>query len=180
MIVRSAGAPNSWIYTKTGDLGKYSGVQALMPDLNVGMNILAAGVHSGPQARVTADILANNFIPTFWAQAKDETESTYAGTYTDQDKNSTIGVATADDAPGLVVQQFILGGQDVLAAMEQLLKSKFTLRLYHMGLSIPSSNGTSTESWRAIFETPASLSFRVNKLYLLVLAQPIRVWRCRP
>lgn len=157
-IVQSPGSPNSWIYTKTGDLGAYSGVQALMPDLNIGMNILAAGTRSGDQARVAADILAEVFVPAFWAQAKNETETVYAGTYADPDKNSTIAVATADDTPGLVVQKFILGGQDVLAALEQLFKSKFTLRLYPMGLSTPGPNGTTTESWRAIFETPASLS----------------------
>ncbi|KAF3012874.1 hypothetical protein E8E14_011414 [Neopestalotiopsis sp. 37M] len=157
-IVQAPGSPSSWIYIKTGDLGAYSGVQALVPDLNIGMNILAAGARPGDQARVAADILAGAFVPAFWAQAKNETQIVYAGTYADPDQNSTIAVATADDAPGLVVQKFILGGQDVLVALEQLLKSKFTLRLYPMGLSASAPNGTTTESWRAIFETPASLS----------------------
>ncbi|KAI1861944.1 uncharacterized protein JN550_010575 [Neoarthrinium moseri] len=157
-IIRAPGSPNSWIYTKTGDLGAYSGVTALMPDLNIGMSILAAGSRSGGQVRMATDILAENFVPAFWAQAKDETSAVYAGTYTDKKTNSTITVAAADDAPGLIVNKFILGGQDVLQTLSALLKSKFNLRLYHMGLSAKGANGTTTDSWRAIFETPASVS----------------------
>ncbi|KAH6876353.1 putative beta-lactamase, partial [Thelonectria olida] len=157
-ITRAPGFPVSWVYAKSGDAGLYSAVTMLMPDLDVGMSILAAGALSTNQVLVASDLLAANFVPAFWAQAQEQTTMTYAGTYTDDNSNTTITVAVVGSTPGLVISEFTLGGQDVLQALSSQLQTNLTLRLYHMGLTAVGENGTTIDSWRAVFETPASLA----------------------
>ncbi|KAH6645115.1 beta-lactamase/transpeptidase-like protein [Truncatella angustata] len=156
-IIRAPGSPVSWMYTKSGNLGMYASLVGLLPDLGLGFTVLAAGEHPTTQVSTVASIVTANFVPAMWDQAKDETEATYEGTYTDETTNSTLAVAVASDNSGLIVEQFSLGGEDVIALLGSMLGSQLTIRLYPMGLSAAGSNGTTRVSWRAIF-TPSSKS----------------------
>ncbi|KAH8894336.1 beta-lactamase/transpeptidase-like protein [Thozetella sp. PMI_491] len=156
-IMRAPGTPISWIYAKSGDAGAYSAMTMLIPDLGVGMSVLAAGSTATSQVLVASDLLAGTFVPAFWAQGKAQATVTYAGTYTNASGNTTITVTAACGTPGLVVTEFTLGGQDVLQALSFLLQQDLTLRLYHVGLAAAGDSGTKIESWRAIFEAPGSL-----------------------
>ncbi|KAF4990106.1 hypothetical protein FDECE_14489 [Fusarium decemcellulare] len=158
-ILRAPGPPVSWIYAKSGDAGLYSSMVMLMPDLDVGISVLAAGMDATNQVLVASDVLANTFVPAFWAEAKQQTATVYAGTYTDHKSNTTITIAAAaDTTPGLVLSEFTVGGQDLLQELISLIGTNVTLRLYHMGLTAKGDNNTTIDSWRAIFETPSAVS----------------------
>jgi hypothetical protein len=155
-IIRAPGSPATWMYTKAGDLGLYSSIMILIPELDMGINVLAAGENASNQVRTAADILAANFVPAFWGAAAAETEAAYAGMYADASTNSSITVATdANDGsvPGLVASAWTLDGTDVIGMLAQALQATPSVRLYPMGLNAPGANGTTTTSWRAIFDT---------------------------
>jgi hypothetical protein len=156
-IIRAPGNPVSWAYTKGGGIGLYSSVLVLIPELDIGMTVLAAGNNLSYQTSNAAEIVVTNFLLAIWDQAVNETSTVYAGTYADDASNSTITVETTSDGEGLHVSQFIVGGQDMIAVVGQIISVLPTLRLYPMGLSTTGVNGT-TVSWRAIFDTPAPYS----------------------
>lgn len=155
-IMRAPGAPVSWMYTKSGDLGMYSALVFLVPGLGLGFNVLAAGENTWTQVHAVANIVSESIVPAMWAQARDEMMAAYEGTYSDASTNSTFTVAAMPGEPGLLVEHFTIGGQDVMSLLSSLLGSDLAIRLYPMGLSAAGNNGTTTVSWRAIFETASS------------------------
>ncbi|KAK9771000.1 putative Beta-lactamase/transpeptidase-like protein [Seiridium cardinale] len=154
-IMRAPGSPVSWMYTKSGDLGMYSALVGLMPDLGLGFSVLAGGASTTAQVATVASIVSAQFVPALWDQAKDETSEIYGGTYIDESTNSTFVVSVASDSPGLLVEEFTIGGEDVISLLGSMLGSSLTVRLYPMGLSQAGIDGSIAVSWRAIFETAA-------------------------
>jgi hypothetical protein len=105
------------IYTKTGDLGLYHGVLALVPDYDIVVSVLTGGpevtVESASRTIILSAVL-EALVPAFERAGRDETAATgYVGTFTDQRTNSTIILKT-DTGPGLVIGSFIARGFDVL------------------------------------------------------------------
>ena len=81
---QSAGSKyQTWIYTKTGDIGLYSSITSLIPEFNAGFNILAAGPAAHVLVTNLADLITEAFIPAYFETARVEASNTYTATFTD-------------------------------------------------------------------------------------------------
>ena len=151
-IVRAPINRTSWMYTKSGDIGLYSGEVALLSDYDVGFTVLAAGQSSTQNVQILSDMLAATFVPALEAAAKEEAENTYAGTYTDSGAKSTLTLVT-DGNPGLGITSWTDDGTDVVSGIGALLGAtsakRVSIRLYPTGLK--SKDGTKI-AWRAVYE----------------------------
>lgn len=167
-IIRAPGDRNSHLYTKSGGMGLYSAEFVLMPDYDVGFNVLAAGPASGTYINRLSDLISEIFYPALEAAAKAEADCTYAGTFRDPSGlNSSITVIT-DSRPGLGLQQWIFNGTDITSAFaSQLLPflpsppkgAKIVARLYPTGLQTAKDGQLTRTAFRAGFGT---LSFMVH------------------
>jgi len=81
------------LYTKSGNVGAYSAMLAVIPDLGVGFSILVATEVDG-RPYVIADWIAEIIIPAVEEVARKEADSKFAGTYTAKNLNSTITLST--------------------------------------------------------------------------------------
>lgn len=151
-IHRAPGSPYLMMMTKSGDLGAYAAYIVLIPELGIGFNILAAGAGSTNNVQIVADMLTETFVPAVRVAAKEQAETLYAGSYSNAAMGSNITLTSEEDQPGLAVQEWSLGGQDVLAILGQAYGTNTTARLYPTGLSTTSSNGTATSAWRAVYQ----------------------------
>ena len=136
---------------------------AIMPDLEIGFTIMAAGdVPSGLTMGI-ADTLANTYIPTMMNMARDQANLTYAGTYrsTNSSLNSTLTVTADWDRPGLGLSTWISNGTDmgiismiVMAgiAQEYWQKLQPSVRLYPTGLDEVTPDGGKRVAFKAVFE----------------------------
>lgn len=154
----SPGAPVSWMYTKAGDLGMYSSMVALLPELGVGFSVLSAGTDTTNAVRIVSDILANTWVPQIRAAALAEASANYAGQYADAPTNSSITVVADSSQPGLSVTEWTYGGLSVLALLGELqganaTSQKVVMNLYPSGLKQAAASGNGTEvGWRATFQ----------------------------
>ncbi|CAK7212745.1 hypothetical protein SCUCBS95973_001567 [Sporothrix curviconia] len=156
----SPGAPVSWMYTKAGDLGMYSSMVALVPELGIGFNVLSAGTDTTNTVRVVSDILAETWVPQIRAAALAEASASYIGVYTDVTTNSSITVVANSSLPGLSVTDWTYGGVSVLALLGEFEGINTTyqaihVQLYPSGLKQVSASGNSSEvevGWRATFQ----------------------------
>ncbi|KAI0475625.1 beta-lactamase/transpeptidase-like protein [Xylariaceae sp. FL0804] len=172
----AAGAgPLQYMYTKSGDLGQYAGQTVLLPELDAGFTVLAAGDAATATARVVADLVATAAVPALRAAARAEARAAYAGRYADRASNSSLAVSVDENGSGygLRVTSYTAAGADVLALLAQLKGvnasngEALEVHLYPTGLtssvSTRSGNGTGnsttaggatarTVAWRAVFE----------------------------
>lgn len=136
-------------YTKSGDIGVYSSIVALLPDYGLGFTVLTAGNDSHSVVAKVADLVSTALLPALDESAKKEADKRFSGTYgLKEGLNSSITITT-DHGPGLAVTKWISNSTDMftsLAAMQGGLDpSKLSIRLYPTGL-----------------ETPDQISFRAN------------------
>jgi CubicO group peptidase (beta-lactamase class C family) len=103
----------SWIYTKSGDLGLYSNNMIILPEYDIGISIMTAGLEAPATSRILSDIVATSFVPAFEQGAKEEAVPAYAGVYTDEKTNSSMKLDILEDEPGLKVTEWSFGGVDV-------------------------------------------------------------------
>ncbi|KAI1339866.1 beta-lactamase/transpeptidase-like protein [Xylariaceae sp. FL0016] len=155
-ILRAPGDPLTYMYTKSGDIGKYASMTALWPEFDAGFSVLAAGQMSADTRRIISDTIAAVYTPALRDAAKREAMAVYTGTYANEESNSTITIVVDDENPGLVVSEFIGGGQDVLALLGQVqgvdtTSQSLRMNLYYSGLKTQSDNGSSV-AWRAVYE----------------------------
>lgn len=151
-MYRAPGDPSIMMMTKAGDLGMYSSYVVLIPELNVGFTVVAAGDSAGENSRVLGDILVDTFVPAVLATAADEAGEAYVGTFSDEATGSTVTLVQDDTETGLLVEEWSFGGQDVLLLLGKIKRGNITARLYYSGLENETSNGT-VSSWRAIYQT---------------------------
>lgn len=151
-IYRAPGDPTIMMMTKAGDLGMYSSYVVLIPELKVGFTVLSAGQSASGNTRILGDILVDTFVPAVRAAAADEVAEVYVGVFTDEATGSNITLATKDTEPGLSVEEWSFGGQDVLSLLGKLKGANVTARLYYSGLENETSNGT-VSAWRAVYQT---------------------------
>lgn len=130
------------LYTKSGDLGKYSSLIVLSPDHDAGFVILAAGEETTTTAASIAENVAEVLVPTLENIAREQAKKRFAGTFalSTGSKNSSITIV-ADDGPGLKVSKWISNSVDlfqVLMAQSGYTDSaKFSIRLQPTGLQSP-------------------------------------------
>ncbi|KAI7774747.1 hypothetical protein LA080_007954 [Diaporthe eres] len=151
-IYRAPGEPTVMMMTKAGDLGMYSSYVVLIPELKVGFTVLSAGQSASENTRILGDILVDTFVPAVRAAASDEVAEVYAGGFSDEATGSNITLVAKDTEPGLSVEQWSFGGQDVLSLLGKLKGANITARLYYSGLESETSSGT-VSAWRAVYQT---------------------------
>lgn len=151
-IYRAPGDPSIMMMTKSGDLGKYSSYVVLISELNIGFTVIAAGDFASENSRMLGNILVDTFVPAVLATAADEAGEVYAGTFSDKATGSSITLVQNDTEPGLLVDKWSLGEQDVLSLLGKIKRGNITVRLYYSGLESETPNGT-ISSWRAIYQT---------------------------
>ncbi len=101
-------------YTKGGDIAAYHSTLALIPDYDIVATILISGNQTGGgDVLLLFSQLVETLLPALETAGKNEATPAYAGTYTDNDTNSTITL-TLDDAPGFNISTFIVRDIDIL------------------------------------------------------------------
>lgn len=159
-ILRSPANRESWMYTKSGDIGLYSSNLALLPDYKVGFTVLAAGTGASPNVNILLNMLATIFVPALEVAAREEAQSVYAGSYGFagvEGTNSSMTIMVDNQKPGLGVTRLVNNGTDIFQLLRELLrteansKGNLSVRLYPTGLQ--SNNGNVKKvSWRAVYE----------------------------
>lgn len=153
-------------YTKSGEVGEYVGVLALVPDYDIVLSALTAGdeasyslVYGGLTQVVEA------LIPAIEQAGKEEANSTFAGQYQVKGSNSTITISVDSDGPGLKITDWLSEGHDIpeewgvistpAGGVPGSLSSApgVGVRLYPTNLRAGNQS-----SWRAIFDTESSLA----------------------
>lgn len=151
-IYRAPGDPSIMMITKAGDLGQYSSYVVLVPELNIGFTVISAGRSASDSTRILGNILVDTFVPSVLATASSEAGEVYTGSFSDKETGSSITLVQNDTEPGLLVEEWSFGGQDVLSLLGQIKGSNITARLYYSGLENETPNAT-VSSWRAIYQT---------------------------
>ncbi|KAK4139788.1 beta-lactamase/transpeptidase-like protein [Dichotomopilus funicola] len=164
-------------FNKIGSIGAYSAVFALIPELQLGFSILAAGPGGSAIATAIAEALADTYIPTIDNIARAQANVTFAGHYrhaslSDDDGNtgpklnSSLTVSVDPYAPGLHVTSWLSNSTDMgllavalaanvsAAGFPQL---KPSVRLYPTGLEQPiegddGTSGGKKVAFKAVFE----------------------------
>ena len=165
-IIRSPASRQSWMYTKSGQIGLYSSWLALLPDYNVGFTVLAAGTEASTNVNVLSNMMAAVLVPALEAAAREEAQSVYAGTYGlagAGGANSSMTVLVDDQKPGLGVTRLVNNGTNILQLLAELFaaendtKGNISVRLYPTSLQ---SDNDSIEkvSWRAVYEVLSATS----------------------
>ena len=160
------------LYTKSGDLGRYSSIIVLAPDHGIGFSVLAVdGAQVAATVSMLADAVAGALLPAAQEAAKTQAGASYAGVYSSTN-NGTVGPATEleivlDDeslgpgAFGLRVKRWLSEGRDMFASLlltqsaaaaAQLDPSAVAVRLVPIGLESPvDGSRAKMVAFRAVF-----------------------------
>ncbi|KAK2799171.1 hypothetical protein FQN50_008560 [Emmonsiellopsis sp. PD_5] len=157
------------IYTKDGDIGKYSTSLGLSPDHDLGFTVLAAGLNAGAQKTLVSDLIAAFFATTVEQEARVQAIENFAGTYSSspeaEAENATV-IKISDNVDeqttGFAIDSFILNGvplEDLIGAKLPAASSNFTLRLQPTGLKAKYTNSSvesvkSRTSFRIVVNIP--------------------------
>ena len=102
-------------YTKSGDLGQYSTIFALIPDYNIGISVLAAGDHPGASVPPISGALADIFTAAAEAAAKLEARRAFPGTFAAAYPLNSSITLTVDGGPGVRITRWISNATDFLS-----------------------------------------------------------------
>lgn len=150
------------VYTKSGDLGIYHTLTGLIPEYDLVISVMSAGVEVSASPYTTATIFGNvlqALLPALEAAGRADAEETYATEFADDDSDSSI-VFTLDDGPGLLITNWTVRGVDVLHniprfnfdALESgkdFSKLPITARVYPTNID----DAGKERAWRAVFDT---------------------------
>ncbi|KAK3359532.1 beta-lactamase/transpeptidase-like protein [Lasiosphaeria hispida] len=142
-------------FNKAGSLGAYSSLLAIMPELDIGYSILAAGDPPAGLAMAVADALTNTFVPALMSTARSQAKAAYSGHYqytgslnTTKTANSTaarlrrrfdnstittplnssLTITIDTDRPGMGVENWFSNGTDmafIAAAIGSNISSEY-------------------------------------------------------
>jgi hypothetical protein len=128
------------LYSKAGDLGLYSSFIGLSPDHDAGFTVLVAGGNSHQMTSKISEMTADIILPTLDKIARNQALKRFGGTYAlpgNNTSNSSITI-TADDGPGLKVEEWISNSVDMYETLMTLQKltdrSAISIRLQPNGL----------------------------------------------
>ncbi|KAK2784836.1 hypothetical protein FQN53_008229 [Emmonsiellopsis sp. PD_33] len=156
------------LYTKDGDLGKYSTSLGLSPDHDLGFTVMAAGLNAGSQKTLVSDLIAALFATTVEQEARVQAIENFAGTYsssTDAGAENATVIKISDNVDeqttGFAIDSFILNGvplEDLIGA-KLPASTNFTLRLQPTGLKAKYTNSScesvkSRTSFRMVANVP--------------------------
>jgi len=158
------------VYTKTGDLGAYHGVLALIPDYDLVVSVLTAGDEATQEPNTRTIVLSavlRALIPALERAGRDEAAASgYPGVFTDAAANATLVLSVDETGPGLVMSTFSVRGFDVvghfgdygLGALERGAQiavappKKADARLYPTNRRDTATDKGET-AWRAVVDT---------------------------
>lgn len=154
------------VYTKSGDLGTYHAMMALVPDYDIVIAILLGGPEVAYDAYLSAVVKA--LVPAIEQAGREETsdQGGFTGTYADRESNSSM-TFSIDKGPGLVIDSFNVRGFDVKHHTSSfgsgaLQSGSFPGpadayvdgRMYPTGIiKSLEQDGKNMTMWRALFET---------------------------
>ena len=154
------------VYTKSGDLGFYHNQLVLIPDYDLVIVVLTAGLESSSEfSELVMSKAVRGILPAIEEAGKEEAHVSFAGTYADTASNSTLKLVL-DDGPGFAVDTWVVRGVDFLAHFFSFSTSPrsgpvppIAARLYPTNLAA----GKQT-AWRAVFEvgSPEERAFDVD------------------
>ncbi|KAF3058526.1 hypothetical protein GL218_05924 [Daldinia childiae] len=142
------------VYSKAGDLGSHHAMFSLIPDYDLVVSVLIAGSQAGTgTAQIISSLITQLLLPAIEDAGKEDALSRFAGTYRDEQSDSSITLVVDDVGPGLSVADWIVRGEDVRGHWLRYLTSPtddtggihVSMRLYPSGLSIGSRT-----AWRAV------------------------------
>lgn len=157
------------VYTKTGDLGLYHAIIALVPDYDLVVAVLTGGLEVSAEAAtrsIVASAVLEALVPALEQAGREEVvKAGYAGTFVDKAGNATL-VLNTDNGPGLVIESFTVDGFDVIGkyhlysvgALEAALKAESAesvpsdARLYPTTRNGKKGDAEET-AWRAVIDT---------------------------
>ncbi|KAE8143622.1 beta-lactamase/transpeptidase-like protein [Aspergillus pseudotamarii] len=152
------------VYSKSGNLGAYADIIALIPEYEIGFSITAADLPTNPLPNVwgLADLIIDRLSPAFDKAAQQEANCTYAGTYKAQGANSTtdsyVTITTDHQKPGLLVTKWVSNGVDFLQSLVALSGFEgLAVRLYPTGIeeSVPGKSANRV-FFRGVFDYDTS------------------------
>ncbi|KAL1969876.1 hypothetical protein VTN77DRAFT_7385 [Rasamsonia byssochlamydoides] len=152
------------IYTKSGMIGEYVGILALIPDYDLVLTFLSAGSSAsyGVVYPAVTQIL-QALLPAVEQAGKAEANSTFAGTYQLKSSNTSITISVDDNGPGLKVSDWFTDGDSmgenwpVISAPagtqpgSPMPGAGVGVRLYPTNLQAGNK-----QAWRAVFDTVSS------------------------
>ena len=154
------------VYTKSGDLGLYHAMLALIPDYDIVISILTGGAEVSYTPFL--NVVIKGLVPAIEQAGREEvsSENGLTGTYVDHESNSNLTLSL-DDGPGLVIDSFNVRGFDVMhhvssyssgAVMGETFPPPADEyvdgRLYPTNITGEQGpDGTNQTAWRAVFET---------------------------
>ncbi|KAI1207324.1 beta-lactamase/transpeptidase-like protein [Annulohypoxylon truncatum] len=138
--------------TKAGSGGTYHSMFAIVPDYDLVVSILTSGPESSNNlVQQLFSQVITTLLPAVESAGKDEAQTAFAGTYTNEETNSTLTLSVDDEGPGLNITEWIVRGTDIpshwlnyTSGISSDLSNIYTsTRLYPTGLT----TGLRT-SWR--------------------------------
>jgi hypothetical protein len=162
-------------FTKAGGVGDYSSVLSVLPEFNIGITVMVAGQDTAGIVWSVADYLGEVLFPNFDAAMRDDANARYGGTYQFQgpgNLTSSLSIATDADKPGLGATSWLSNHTDMIPVAEALQSGlsvasdpaagnatkQPSVRLYYTGLESGGGNGTTLQSFKAVFEELGSPS----------------------
>ncbi|KAH7157346.1 beta-lactamase/transpeptidase-like protein [Dactylonectria estremocensis] len=149
------------IYAKSGDLGLYHTLTALVPDYDLVVTVIMAGAEaSAPYGAAMAfSAVVQALLPAIEVAGREQAKATYVGKYTQQSTNSSI-TFKMDDGPGLLISEWTVRGYNVLrniggyswATLETgqvSSKPPVAARVYPTNLQ---NEDEDQVAWRAVFD----------------------------
>ncbi|XXH03800.1 hypothetical protein Hte_010206 [Hypoxylon texense] len=151
-------------YTKEGDLGTYHAILVMIPDYDLVASILTSGPESSSSiVQLLFSQTITSLLPAIETAGKDEAQAVFAGTYVDEETNSTLTLQVDDEGPGLNITEWTVRGMDVpshwlnyLSAISSSLPEiHVSMRLYPSGLVAGSKT-----AWRVAIDlgTPEEIA----------------------
>lgn len=139
-------------YTKAGDLGSYSSYLILLPDYDLGISILAAGDEAAATVAILGDLVGDIVIPAAEATSRQQAQAAYSGYYSNIGLNSSLTITENSASLGLRITQWVSNGVDMMPVMASLIPAtEPVINIYPTQLKRTSSDGFTTESFRAVF-----------------------------
>lgn len=157
------------LYTKTGSLNQYHSVLVLVPEFQVAFAVLTAGPESGQALHIATETALQAFLPVIDKVSRSQAGHMFGGEYSDG-AGSFIVLSTDDKGPGLVVEQWVSKGSDMMRTLQAYSDTTKSGRITSVRLypAIGSTNftGSSTTAFRAVFRTiPVGYDASVPRIF---------------
>ncbi|KAH5554037.1 hypothetical protein HBI26_235230 [Parastagonospora nodorum] len=141
------------LYTKQGDMGSYRAALVLSPKHGLGAVILSAGPiesNSAAGRETLMNAVGATFLPAAELQAREETRSNFARSYTDAATNSSVNIMVDASTPGLSVTHLSARGVEVISPSSPFIPlygAGQSARLFPSGLRTKRAKASSTASY---------------------------------